>query len=166
SGGGEPVFALYYTRRSKSLSEGEFKVWHPLAKEYMRIFRITDENSLPAYFMTAHQIKPEMRVRMQDVIQKRIDTALSSTVNLPQDISTEEVEKIYFLAWKLGCKCITVYREGSREGILETANVKKETDQKTMTEFERPKVLLGRTLKLKLPQGSLYVTANTDEIGT
>jgi len=166
SSGAEPVFALSYTRRSKSLSEGEFKVFHPLVKDYMQVHRITDERQLPSYFVTSHQIKPEMRVRMQAAIQKHIDTAISSTVNLPQDISIEDVEKIYFLAWKLGCKGITIYREGSREGILETKNVDKKTDQKTMTEFERPKVLLGRTLKLKLPQGSLYVTANTDEIGT
>jgi ribonucleoside-diphosphate reductase alpha chain len=177
SSGVEPVFALYYTRRSKSLSEGEFKVWHPLVKEYMRVFRITDENSLPAYFVTAHQIKPEMRVKMQAAIQKHIDTAISSTVNLPQDISTEEVEKIYFQAWKLGCKGITVYREGSREGILETANVDKKKEAgvvgaakaepklESSTLFERPKVLTGRTLKLKLPQGGLYVTANSDEAG-
>ena len=177
SSGVEPVFALYYTRRSKSLSEGEFKVWHPLVKEYMRVFRITDENSLPAYFVTAHQIKAEMRVRMQAAIQKHIDTAISSTVNLPQDISTEEVAKIYFQAWKLGCKGITIYREGSREGILETANVDKkkeagaaaaraEPKQEAPAVFERPKVLTGRTLKLKLPQGGLYVTANSDEAGT
>ena len=174
SSGVEPVFALYYTRRSKSLSEGEFKVWHPLVKEYMRVFRITDENSLPAYFITAHQIKGEMRVRMQAAIQKHIDTAISSTVNLPQDVSTEEVAKIYFQAWKLGCKGITIYREGSREGILETANVDKkkeaggakaEPKQEMSTVFERPKVLTGRTLKLKLPQGGLYVTANSDEAG-
>ncbi len=177
SSGVEPVFALYYTRRSKSLSEGEFKVWHPLVKEYMRVFRITDENSLPSYFVTAHQIKPEMRVKMQAAIQKHIDTAISSTVNLAQDTSTEEVAKIYFQAWKLGCKGITVYREGSREGILETANVDKkkeagaaaaraEPKQEAPTAFERPKVMTGRTLKLKLPQGGLYVTANSDEAGT
>jgi len=177
SSGVEPVFALYYTRRSKSLSEGEFKVWHPLVKEYMRVFRITDENSLPAYFVTAHQIKGEMRVKMQAAIQKHIDTAISSTVNLPQDVSTEEVAKIYFQAWKLGCKGITIYREGSREGILETSNVDKkkeagaaaaraELKQEAPAVFERPKVLTGRTLKLKLPQGGLYVTANSDEAGT
>jgi ribonucleoside-diphosphate reductase alpha chain len=164
SSGVEPVFALSYTRRSKSLSAGEFKVFHPLVKDYMQVHRITDERQLPSYFVTSHQIKPEMRVRMQAAIQKHIDTAISSTVNLPQDISTEEVEKIYFLAWKLGCKGITVYREGSREGILETNQVEKKTEQKA-SEFERPKVLTGRTLKLKLPQGGLYVTANSDEAG-
>jgi len=174
SSGVEPVFALYYTRRSKSLSEGEFKVWHPLVKEYMKVFRVTDENNLPPYFVTAHQIKPEMRVKMQAAIQKHIDTAISSTVNLPQGISEEEVGKIYLQAWKLGCKGITVYREGSREGILETANVAKEKEgvvtkapvQEAATVFDRPKVMTGRTLKLKLPQGGLYVTANTDEAGT
>jgi ribonucleoside-diphosphate reductase alpha chain len=180
SSGVEPVFALYYTRRSKSLSEGEFKVWHPLVKDYMRVFRVTDEKSLPPYFVTAHQIKPEMRVKMQAAIQRHIDTAISSTVNLPQDISTEEVEKIYFLAWKLGSKGITIYREGSREGILETANVEKkkegaakdakqqqpqQQEVKASAVFERPKVMTGRTLKLKLPQGGLYVTANSDEVG-
>ena len=173
SSGVEPVFALYYTRRSKSLSEGEFKVWHPLVKEYMRVFRVTDENTLPDYFVTAHQIKPEMRVKMQAAIQKHIDTAISSTVNLPQDISEEEVGKIYLEAWKLGCKGITVYREGSREGILETANVDKKKEggaakaepKMEAATFERPKVMTGRTLKLKLPQGGLYVTANSDEAG-
>lgn len=164
SSGVEPVFALSYTRRSKSLSEGEFKVFHPLVKDYMQVHRITDEKQLPSYFVTSHQIKPEMRVRMQAAIQKHIDTAISSTVNLPQDISTDEVEKIYFLAWKLGCKGITVYREGSREGILETNQVERKTEEKS-SEFERPKVLTGRTLKLKLPQGGLYVTANSDEAG-
>jgi len=167
SSGVEPVFALSYTRRSKSLSQGEFKVFHPLVKDYMQVHRITDEKQLPTYFVTAHQIKPEMRVRMQAAIQKHIDTAISSTVNLPQDISTEEVEKIYLLAWKLGCKGITIYREGSREGILETNKVEKERSEEKLaqTQFERPKVMVGRTLKLKLPQGGLYVTANSDEGG-
>ena len=78
-----------------------------------------DEKEIPNYFVTAHQIRPEMRVKMQATIQKHIDTAISSTVNLPEEITPEEVEKIYLLAWKLCCKGITVYREGSREGILE-----------------------------------------------
>jgi ribonucleoside-diphosphate reductase alpha chain len=172
SSGVEPVFALSYTRRSKSLSEGEFKVFHPLVKDYMRVQRITDEKQLPSYFVTAHKIRPEMRVRMQAAIQKHIDTAISSTVNLPREITTEEVGMIYLLAWRLGCKGITVYREGSREGILETANADKKksesggSEQRLLTaQFERPKVLAGRTLKLRLPQGGLYVTANSDDAG-
>ncbi len=161
SSGVEPVFALYYTRRSKSLSEGEFKVFHPLVKEYMAATGARDEGQLPNYFVTAHQIKPEMRVKMQATIQKHIDTAISSTVNLPEEITPEEVEKIYMLAWRMGCKGITVYREGSREGILETEKAAKRPEApKSAAAFERPKVMEGRTLKLKLPQGSIYLTAN------
>ncbi|MBI3859696.1 MAG: hypothetical protein HY296_05585 [Thaumarchaeota archaeon] len=159
SSGVEPVFALSYTRRSKSLSEGEFKVFHPLVKDFMGVTGVRDEGQLPNYFVTSHQIKPEMRVKMQATIQKHIDTAISSTVNLPQEITTEEVERIYMLAWKMGCKGITVYREGSREGILETEKVVKKT-QAAKAPFERPKMMEGRTLKLKLPQGGLYLTGN------
>ncbi|HKT22165.1 MAG TPA: hypothetical protein VJR06_06120, partial [Nitrososphaerales archaeon] len=161
SSGVEPVFALFYTRRSKSLSEGEFKVFHPLVKEYMATTGARDEGQIPNYFVTSHQIRPEMRVKMQATIQKHIDTAISSTVNLPEDITPEEVEKIYLLAWRMGCKGITVYREGSREGILETEKVAKKVEApKAASSFERPKVMEGRTLKLKLPQGSIYLTAN------
>ena len=164
SSGVEPVFALFYTRRSKSLSQGEFKVFHPLVKDYMSTTETKDERELPNYFVTAHQIRPEMRVKMQATIQKHIDTAISSTVNVPEDITPEEVEKVYMLAWKLGCKGITVYREGSREGILETEKVAKKVEaSRTPVSFERPKVMEGRTLKLKLPQGSIYLTANLVE---
>jgi ribonucleoside-diphosphate reductase alpha chain len=159
SSGVEPVFALSYTRRSKSLSEGEFKVFHPLVKEYMAQTGASDEDQLPNYFVTSHQIRPEMRVRMQATIQKHIDTAISSTVNLPKEITSEEVERVYMLAWKLGCKGITVYREGSREGILETNKVAKKADQ-PKAPFERPRMMEGKTLKLRLPQGGLYLTAN------
>jgi len=127
--GVEPAFALSYFRRSKSLSKEEFKVYHPLVTEYMEKFDIEDDGELPDTFVTSHQIKPEMRVRMQAAIQKHIDSCISSTVNLPADITLEEVEKIYFLAWKLGCKGVTVYREGSREGILVTEEEAKSQQQ-------------------------------------
>jgi ribonucleoside-diphosphate reductase alpha chain len=159
SSGVEPVFALFYTRRSKSLSEGEFKVFHPLVKQYMGATGAMNEESLPSYFTTSHQIKPEMRVKMQATIQKHIDTAISSTVNLPEGITPEEVERIYLLAWRMGCKGITVYREGSREGILETEKVAKKAEAPKES-FERPRLMEGRTVKLRLPQGGLYLTAN------
>ena len=127
--GVEPVFALSYFRRSKSLSKEEFKVYHPLVTEYREKFGLENDSELPDTFVTSHEIKPEMRVRMQAAIQKHIDSCISSTVNLPADITLEEVEKIYFLAWKLGCKGITVYREGSREGILVTEEEAKSQQQ-------------------------------------
>lgn len=133
----EPIFALSYYRRSKSLSQEEFKVYHPLVGEYMERFGLRDETELPPVFITSHEIKPEMRVRMQAAIQKHIDSCISSTVNLPTNITLDEVEKIYFLSWKLGCKSITVYREGSREGILVTEEAwKKASDKEVVTEDE------------------------------
>ena len=128
--GVEPMFAKSYFRHSKSLSKEEFKVYHPLVSEYMEQFGLEDEAELPNTFVTSHEIEPEMRVRMQAAIQKHIDSCISSTVNLPMDITLEEVENIYFLAWKLGCKGITVYREGSREGILITEEGAKQQEAK------------------------------------
>lgn len=189
--GVEPIFALSYYRRSKSLSRDEFKVYHPLVGEYLKKFRLKDESSLPKTFVTSHEIKPEMRVRMQAAIQKHIDSCISSTVNLPADITLDGVEKIYFLAWKLGCKGITVYREGSREGILVTeegvkaqnavseknAEIKNEEAQKnnhpvssphpsSMPEIKpikRPQHLEGFTEAIKTGYGNLYVTINKYE---
>jgi len=116
----EPIFDVSYIRRSESLSQEIFTVYHPLVREYMTRFGVEREEDLPEAFITAHQIRPEMRVRMQAAIQRHIDHSISSTVNLPHDTTPEEVERIYFLAWKLGIKGITVYRESSREGILIT----------------------------------------------
>ena len=180
--GVEPIFALSYLRRSKSLSQQEFKVFHPLLRSYMQKHGLTREEELPSFFVTSHKIKPELRVKMQGAMQKHIDSSISSTVNLPEDITTEEVGKIYFQAWRLGCKGITVYREGSREGILVTEQAAKQQPlpavsspasvtlqpsvTKPPTALERLRILKGETIKLKLSQGSLYVTANTDQSGS
>jgi ribonucleoside-diphosphate reductase alpha chain len=114
----EPIFDLGYTRRSESLSQENFTVYHPLVKTYMQQYEIASEEDLPSFFVTAHEIKPEKRVQMQAAIQKHIDHSISSTVNCPADTSEERVAEIYFLAWKMGCKGITVYRADSRENIL------------------------------------------------
>ncbi len=186
----EPMFALSYYRRSESLSKEEFKVFHPLVAEYMEKFGLESEDELPDTFVTSHQIDPEMRVRMQAAIQKHIDSCISSTVNLPSDITHEEVEKIYFLAWKMGCKGITVYREGSRQGILVTEETTEKEqknpstrDEETknpppnlttsphptsnpkgeVTPSKRPQILHGFTEVIKTGYGNLYVTVNIHE---
>ncbi len=120
TGGIEPIFALSYIRRSESLSKETFKVFHPLVALYLEITGGKDERDLPDFFVTAHQIEPKMRVKIQGTIQKHIDSSISSTVNLPKNTTVEEIGKIYELAWEEGCKGITVYREGSREGVLIT----------------------------------------------
>jgi ribonucleoside-diphosphate reductase alpha chain len=160
----EPIFALSYVRKSKSLSGNEFKVYHPLVQEYMRRFNISSEAMLPETFVVSHKIKASSRVQMQGTIQKHIDSSISSTVNIPRETTVEEVKKIYFQAWRAGCKGITVYREGAREGILlteeEAAKQKGNLGVTKTPNFQREKVLTGQTIKMKLPQGNLYVTAN------
>lgn len=172
----EPIFDLYYVRRSESLSQAQFKVYHPLVRQYMDEFGVDDEH-LPDYFVTAHRIAPEMRVRMQATIQKHIDHSISSTVNLPESATVEDVERVYFLAWKLGCKGITVYREGSREGVLiteakaqqqtppDTVRVPAEPARDRAVTRPRPKVTQGRTERIETPRGRVYVTVNEDEYG-
>jgi ribonucleoside-diphosphate reductase alpha chain len=127
TGGIEPIFALSYIRRSESLSRGTYKVYHPLVAAYLAEFG-GDEKNLPDFFVTAHQIDPKMRVKIQGTIQKHIDSSISSTVNLPSHTTPEEIGKIYELAWELGCKGITVYREGSREGVLITEEQASKSD--------------------------------------
>ena len=118
SSGVEPIFCTSYRRRVKQddgESFTEYKVYHPLIQELWG-----DDEELPEYLVTAHDIDPYFRVRMQGVIQRWIDSSISSTVNLPTDVSVETVADIYVTAYQAGLKGITVYREGSREGILVT----------------------------------------------
>jgi ribonucleoside-diphosphate reductase alpha chain len=118
SSGIEPVFCTSYRRRVKNHDGetfSEYKVFHPLVKKLFG-----DDVNLPEYVVTAHDIDPYFRVKMQGVIQKYVDSSISSTVNLAEDVSVETVGDIYLTAYKAGLKGITVYREGSREGILQT----------------------------------------------
>lgn len=169
SSGIEPIFAFGYTRRSESLSKEYFKVYHPLVLDYMQIAGLKDDAKLPDFFVPAHMIKPEFRVQLQGIIQKHIDSAISSTVNLPENTTVEQVGDIYMMAWKAGCKGITVYREGSREGILiSDEEAKKKEAAKAVTavvneEWKRPQSMVGKTVKLKMQNTSLYVTVNFDD---
>lgn len=120
SSGVEPIFCTSYTRRVKNADGetfSEYKVYHPLIQ---RLFG--GDEDLPPYVVTAHDIDPYFRVKMQGIIQSYVDSAISSTVNLPQEVSPDTVADIYITAYKAGLKGITVYREGSREGILQTTN--------------------------------------------
>ncbi len=137
SSGVEPIFALYYQRRSETLNKEEsskfYKVFHPIVQAYIDLKNLNSKTQditnleelrkfLPAYFFrTAHFIKPEQRIDIQGICQKFIDHSISSTVNLPESIKPDLVSKIYFDAWKRGLKGITIYRDGSRYPILSVA---------------------------------------------
>ena len=170
SGGIEPIFALSYIRRSESLSEEKFEVFDPFVKKYMEKFGIKSKGDLPDIFVTAHKIDPFFRVKMQATIQKHIDSSISSTVNLSAGTDVETVDKIYRYAWKLGCKSITVYREGSKEDILTATdeNTRNKDENESKGEFkeeERPFLLNGTTIKMPTSQGNMYLTVNKDESG-
>ncbi len=175
----EPIFATSYKRRVKK-NDGygrkfdEYIVYHPIIKELFG-----NDESLPDYVVTAHKIDPFFRVKMQGVIQKYIDSSISSTVNLSEDITVDTVDNIYMTAYNNGLKGITVYREGSREGILISNEKAKESDDQQVTEAtskkgdsrvakhprRRPNQTQGVTRRIKTGEGTLYITINKDKNG-
>ena len=174
--GVEPIFATSYKRRVKEndgygKSFKEYKVFHPIIGKLFG----SDDN-LPDHVVTAHHIDPYFRVRMQGIIQQYIDSSISSTVNLPEEITVETVADIYMTAYEAGLKGITVYREGSREGIL-VSDQKDETlttaamaveGATTLVEKSprvRPSQTAGVTRRIRTGEGTLYITINEDKNG-
>ena len=126
SGGVEPIFANYYTRRTESLDdeEKEYKIFTPIAWEYLQSHGYgEDETKLPSYFITSADIPYRNRIDMQATWQRHIDASISSTVNLPNSATIDDIKDLYMYAWKQGLKGITVFRDGcKRLGILTTDN--------------------------------------------
>lgn len=130
----EPAFMLSYIRRKKINHNDttsrvdfiddsgdkwqEFQVYHLKFKEWMRITGETDIEKSPYYKATAEEIDWRQRVKLQAAANRHVDHAISSTLNLPEDVTVEQVAEIYETAWKAGCKGITVYRKNCRSGVL------------------------------------------------
>ena len=111
-------------------------------------------------YVTAHDIAPEWHIRMQAAFQKFTDNAVSKTVNLPRDATVEDVRKIYDLAYELGCKGVTIYRDGSKENqVLSVSKSGDHLEDKFLTAVKkRPETLDGFTTRIKTGMGQLYVT--------
>ncbi|MGA1862820.1 vitamin B12-dependent ribonucleotide reductase [Deferribacter thermophilus] len=125
-------------------------------------------------FVTAHEISPIWHVKMQAAFQRYTDNAVSKTVNFPNEATVEDVREVYLLAYKEGCKGITIYRDGSRDEQVINVGIKdKDEKEETQTieirgQFKprpRPKVLVGKTIEMMTGCGKLYVTINQDENG-
>lgn len=132
SGGIEPIFANYYTRKTESLKGHDeyYKVYTPIVKEYMDKHGLKDDSELPDYFVTAQTLDYKNRIYMQSIWQSHIDASISSTVNVPNDFTVEQVEDLYMTAWESGLKGVTIFRDGcKRAGILTTTI--KEKDAKS-----------------------------------
>ena len=133
SNGVEPIFQISYTRKSESLHHEDtyYKVFTPIVKEYMDRHNITREEDLPDFFVTTSNLNYRERIDVQAAWQQYIDASISSTVNVPNEFTVEEVEDLYIYAWKKGLKGITIYRDGcAREGILLT-------DKSKLSKLER-----------------------------
>ena len=189
SSGIEPTFAICYYRNvmdNDKLVEVD-PVFEQIAKErgfYSRELMekiaekcsIQDIQEIPQdirkIFVTAHDVSAEWHIRMQGAFQKYTDNAVSKTVNFANKASVEDVHKVYLLAYELGCKGVTIYRDGSREeqvlNIMKKEEAKDEAKKQETGKIgprPRPEVIMGTTTKVATGCGNLYVTINTDEDG-
>ncbi len=182
SSGIEPLFALSFVRTvmdNDKLMEVN-PVFEKVAREsgfyspelmdqVARKGSIHDIEAIPEevrrVFVTAHDVSPDWHIRMQAAFQKHTDNAVSKTVNLPRDATVEDVRKVYGLAYELGCKGVTIYRDGSKENqVLSFGQKGKESAERLQgAVLDRPETLFGFTTKTKTGYGHLYVTVTEFE---
>ncbi len=193
SSGIEPLFAVCYVR---NVMEGTKLIEvNPLFEEIAKkrgfwsrdlMERIAEAGSIHGFdeipkdvkqlFVTAHDITPECHIRMQAAFQQHVDNAVSKTVNFPKEATRKDVEDVYLLAYSLGCKGVTVYRDGSREGqVLSTGKKEKaeeaavnqqaRADASKIAPRKRPDSLRGTTRRMYTGCGRIYVTINEDSEG-
>ena len=137
SGGIEPIFNLSYFRKTESVHDKDvvYKVYTPVVKEYMDAKNINDEEQLSDIFVTAMTLNPQERIKMQSAWQKNIDASISSTINLQNEATLEDVYNIYVSAWKNDLKGITIYRDGcKRSGILTNEKPKEEDKREILNQ--------------------------------
>lgn len=169
--GVEPNFAYSYTRKTESLHDEDvyYTVEAKIVEDYRKVTGNT--NDLPEYFISTHQLDPFNRVDVQATIQKYIDASISSTVNLSEDVTPQQIKEIYLYGAEKGVKGLTIYRNNcERAGILTVSNEKEEKES-NLTPIEKAKSMLkfGDTIlvddsvigikrKLKTGCGSLHCT--------
>ena len=147
STGVEPNFALKYIRKTQSLN-GKDTYYEVFAKIVDDYIAINGDKVIPSYFVESKDIKPIDRIKMQAVLQKYTDASISSTINLPNEATIDDVYNIYVEAWKSGLKGVTIYRAGcNREGIL---TVKKPDSIPVTGAPKRPTVLPCNIYKIKV----------------
>ena len=182
SGGVEPIFDVEYTRTTKSL-HGEdvtYKVVTPIVEQCLLAKGITSitGNRYPKEVQWSKTINPFNRVDVQAQWQIYIDASISSTVNLPQDTTVEQVEELYRYAYDVGCKGLTIFRDGcARTAILNSGSAKEEPKEEVLVEDKRLDTIMpitradmgdrleGATYVRTTACGKLYITINTNNKG-
>ena len=170
SGGIEPIFANYYTRKTESLHGHDeyYKVYTPIVQKYMEEHGLKDDSELPDFFVTAQNLNYKERIDMQAAWQNHIDASISSTVNVPNDFTVEDTENLYLYAWEKGLKGITIFRDGcKRVGILSTSNTKndkKSCQNVSKNETKSPKIANETEISSELKRG-MIIKADDNCIG-
>lgn len=129
SNGIEPLFQISYTRKTESIhgQDRYYKVYSDIVRDYMRANDTREEEDLPDFIVTADKLDYRNRINVQGAFQQFIDASISSTVNVANEFTVDQVEDLYMYAWTQGVKGITIYRDGCmRSGILITDGDKKE----------------------------------------
>jgi ribonucleoside-diphosphate reductase alpha chain len=176
SSGIEPVYEFEFRRRDRI---GEHVIRVPIYEEWYQLHKDeVDSGKLkrPAHFVTSSELTPEEHIRTQAAIQKYVDASISKTCNAPNSHTVEDVKKLYNMAYELGCKGVTYFRDGSRAGVLEKVEEKKDEKKTevqvapapvlpTYTVKPRPMVVHGSTYKINTPVGTAFITVNTNENG-
>ena len=174
SGGIEPIYANYYTRKTESLHGHDeyYKVYTPIVKKYMDENNICDDSKLPDFFVTAQILDYKERIDMQSVWKKHIDASISSTVNVPNEFTVEQTEELYMRAWEKGLKGVTIFRDGcKRTGILSTDNNEETnniTNNTSVQKLERGMIIkaddncIGKKRTLHTGCGTLHCEAFFD----
>ena len=165
SGGIEPIFANYYTRKTESLKgyDEYYKVYTPIVKKYMEEHGLKDDSELPEYFVTAPEINYKDRIRMQSIWQSHIDASISSTINLPNSATVEDVEDLYLYAWEQGLKGVTIFRDGCKRAGILTTDKKKDNNKKENKEDDY-KLTVAKSTPKVLPRGYV-IKVDNDTIG-
>jgi ribonucleoside-diphosphate reductase alpha chain len=186
SSGIEPVYNFEFKRKDRT---GEHMVYHPLFEEWKSEH---PNEPKPNYFVCAMDLSPEEHLKVQAKVQEYTDSSISKTVNAPNDYTVEDVRSLYTKAYELGCKGITFFRDGSRQGVLENVKEEKPASPEPVERAEpviaingeaqgqltlpvspeagarlvtRPFVVHGATYKLKTPVGTAFITINNDDAG-
>ncbi|MFD1678158.1 adenosylcobalamin-dependent ribonucleoside-diphosphate reductase [Alicyclobacillus fodiniaquatilis] len=184
STGCEPYYAWTYFRNSRL---GMFEEHAAIVDAYLKSHG-GETATLPDYFVTAMELSPEDHVRVQGALQKWIDSSISKTCNAPNSYSVEDTKQLYDLAYALGCKGITIYRDGSRSEQVLSLKADEEKDgtadeagantlvdvaatvaQAAPTDAiykkrKRPDVLYGATYRKETPLGKAFITINDDPL--
>ncbi len=186
SSGVEPIFALTFWRNV--MDNDKLLEVHPLFEKIAReqgfysedLMNLVAEKgsiknieeipeTIRRIFVTAHDISPDWHIRMQAAFQKYTDNAVSKTVNFANHATLDDVREVYELAYKLNCKGVTIYRDGSRqEQVLNKGKIKEpeaKAERSVQEKKSRPEVLTGKTIRMRTGCGSMYITLNESEQG-